>query len=225
MTSKKVFIVIPCYNEEKVIGEVIKDIKKEGWKNIVVVDDGSVDKTSDKAKKEKVFVLKHILNRGKGAAVKTGLEFAKLQNADIVVTIDGDGQNNSKEIKKLVKKVEEGFDVVMGTRFEKKKNKMPLFNRIANKFANIFIFFFYLLMVTDSQSGFRAYSKRALELLNLKMDRYEFDSEVIREIARKKLSYTEVPIDVFYTEYSKSKKQKQNLINGLKTMARIILSQ
>lgn len=80
-------------------------------------------------------------------------------------------------------------------------------------------------MVSDSQSGFRAYSKKALELLDLKMDRYEFDSEVIREIARNKLKYTEIPIDVFYTEYSKSKKQKQNLVNGIKTMIRIILSQ
>ncbi len=225
MANKKTFIVIPCYNEEKVIGDVIRDIKKEGWKNIVVVDDGSFDKTSDKAKEEKAYVLRHILNRGKGAAVKTGLEFVKSQNADVVVTIDGDGQNNPKEIKKLVKKIEEGFDVVMGTRFEKKKNKIPLFNRLANKFANFFIFFVYGLMVSDSQSGFRAYNKRALELLNLKMDRYEFDSEVIREIARNKLKYAEVPIDVFYTEYSKSKTQKQNLINGLKTMARIILSQ
>ncbi len=225
MTGKKVFIVIPCYNEEKVIGEVIKDIKKEGWKNIVVVDDGSADNTFDRAKREKVFALRHILNRGKGAAVKTGLEFAKSKNADIVVTIDGDGQNNPKEIRKLVKKIEEGFDVVMGTRFEKKKNKVPTFNRLANKFANIFIFFVYGIMVSDSQSGFRAYSKRALELLDLKMDRYEFDSEVIREIARNKLKYKEVPIDVFYTEYSKSKTQKQNLINGIKTMIRIILSQ
>lgn len=225
MASKKVFIVIPCYNEEKVIKKVIKDIKNESWKNIIVVDDGSTDNTLQKAKEEKVFALRHVINRGKGAAVKTGLEFAKTKDADIVVTIDGDGQNNPKEIKKMVKKIEEGFDVVMGTRFKNKKNKIPTFNKFANKFANFFIFFVYGIMVSDSQSGFRAYSKKALELLDLKMDRYEFDSEVIREIARNKLKYTEIPIDVFYTNYSKSKKQKQNLVNGIKTMIRIILSQ
>ena len=225
MASKKVFIVIPCYNEEKVIKKVIKDIKNEGWKNIIVVDDGSTDNTLQKAKEEKVFALRHVINRGKGAAVKTGLEFAKTKDADIVVTIDGDGQNNPKEIKKMVKKIEEGFEVVMGTRFKKKKNKIPTFNKLANRFANIFIFIVYEIMVSDSQSGFRAYGKKALKLLDLKMDRYEFDSEVIREIARNKLKYTEIPIDVFYTEYSKSKKQKQNLINGIKTMIRIILSQ
>lgn len=225
MASKKVFIVIPCYNEEKVIKKVIKDIKNEGWKNIIVVDDGSTDNTLQKAKEEKVFALRHVINRGKGAAVKTGLEFAKTKDADIVVTIDGDGQNNPKEIKKMVKKIEEGFEVVMGTRFKKKKNKIPTFNKLANRFANIFIFIVYGIMVSDSQSGFRAYGKKALKLLDLKMDRYEFDSEVIREIARNKLKYTEIPIDVFYTEYSKSKKQKQNLVNGIKTMIRIILSQ
>lgn len=121
MASKKVFIVIPCYNEEKVIKKVIKDIKNEGWKNIIVVDDGSTDNTLQKAKEEKVFALRHVINRGKGAAVKTGLEFAKTKDADIVVTIDGDGQNNPKEIKKMVKKIEEGFEVVMGTRFKKRK--------------------------------------------------------------------------------------------------------
>ncbi|MCS6956314.1 MAG: glycosyltransferase, partial [Patescibacteria group bacterium] len=76
----KIFIIIPAYNEAKVIASVIASIKKEGWKNIIVVDDGSEDETYNEAKKEKVIVLKHILNRGKGAAVKTGVEYAKLKN-------------------------------------------------------------------------------------------------------------------------------------------------
>jgi glycosyltransferase involved in cell wall biosynthesis len=221
---KKIFIVIPAYNEEKVIGEVIKDIKKEGYKNIIVVDDGSKDNTYKKAEEEKAIVLRHILNRGKGAAVKTGIEFAKNQNADIVVTIDGDGQNNPKEIKKLISQLDKGIEVVMGSRFQNKKNKMPLFNRFANFVANILIYLTYGIMVSDSQSGFRAYSKKAINSLNLQMDRYEFDSEVIREIVKNKLKYKELPIDVFYTEYSKSKKQKQNLINGIKTLIKIISS-
>lgn len=224
MLKNKVFIVIPCYNEAKVIAKVIKDIKKEGWKNIVVVDDGSTDKTSLEAQKENVFVLRHILNRGKGAAVKTGLEFAKKKNAGVVVTIDGDGQNNPKEIKKLVNEIEKGYEIVMGSRFANKKNKIPAFNKIANIFANFLIFLLYGIMVSDSQSGFRAYSRKALELLNLKFDRYEFDSEIIREIAKNRLSYKEIPIDVFYTKYSVSKAQKQNLVNGIKTMIKMVAS-
>jgi glycosyltransferase involved in cell wall biosynthesis len=218
----KVFIIIPAYNEEKVIDGVIKGIKKEGFKNIVVVDDGSKDKTKSTASKEKAVVLRHIINRGKGAAVKTGLEYAKLKKAEIAVTIDGDGQHNPKDIRKMIEKIERGYEIVLGSRFIKKKNKMPLFNRIANHIANILVFFIYKLWVSDSQSGFRAYSKKALEVINTKLDRYEFDSEVIREIAKNKLKFCEIPIDVFYTPYSISKKQKQNLINGIKTLIKII---
>ncbi|MCX7881206.1 MAG: glycosyltransferase family 2 protein, partial [Patescibacteria group bacterium] len=90
----KVFIIIPAFNEEKAIGSVIASIKKEGWKNIIVVDDGSEDETFEKAKREKVIVLRHILNRGKGAAVKTGVEYAKLKNPEIIITFDADGQHN-----------------------------------------------------------------------------------------------------------------------------------
>lgn len=220
----KIFIVIPAYNEEKVIGKVISDIKKEGFKNIIVVDDGSEDKTADVAKKAEATVLRHILNRGKGAAAKTGIEYAKFKKADIVVTIDGDGQHNPKDIKKMIKKINDGYEVVLGSRFLNKNNKIPLFNRLANFFANILVFLVYEFWTTDSQSGFRAYSEKALNLIDTSSDRYEFDSEVIREIARHKLKVAEVAIDVFYTPYSLSKKQKQNLINGIKTLIKIINS-
>ena len=218
----KILIVIPAYNEEKMIGKVIFDIKKEGYKNIVVVDDGSEDKTADLAKKEGATVLRHILNRGKGAAVKTGLEYAKSKKADIVVTFDGDGQHNPKDIKKMIKKINDGYEVVLGSRFLNKKNKMPLFNRLANFFANFLVFLVYEFWTSESQSGFRAYSKKVLNLIDISSDRYEFDSEVIREIACHKLKVTEVSIDVFYTSYSLSKKQKQNFINGIKTLIKII---
>lgn len=222
--SPKTFILIPAYNEGKVIARVISSIKKEGFKNIIVVDDGSTDDTYFKAKKAGAVVLRHILNRGKGATVKTGIEFVKFKKASVVVTIDGDGQHNPKEIKKLVEKINRGYDVVLGSRFLNKKNKIPLFNRIANFFANILVFLVYGVCVNDSQSGFRAYGKRALKFINTSSDRYEFDSEVIREIFFHKLKYYEVPIDVFYTSYSLSKRHKQNWYNGLKTLMKLIFN-
>lgn len=224
MKKRKIFIVIPAYNEEKVISKVITNIRKEGLKDIVVVDDGSFDRTKEKAKNAKAKVLKHFLNRGKGAAVKTGLEYAKLKKADIVVTIDGDGQHNPKDIKKMIKKIDEGYEIVLGSRFLKNKNKIPLFNKIANYLANIIVFMMYNLWVSDSQSGFRAYSKTALNKIDTKFDKYEFDSEVIREIARNKIKFCEIPIDVLYTKYSVSKAQKQGLKNGIKTLFKMILS-
>lgn len=220
---KKIFILIPAYNEEKMIGQVITEVKKEGFKNIIVVDDGSTDKTKEKAEKAGAMVLSHLFNRGKGAAIKTGIEFLKQIDFDYLITIDGDGQHNVKDIKKVVEKLKDGYQVVLGNRFLK-KNQMPFFNRLGNFLANILTYLVYGLWVGDSQSGFRGYNKKAIDKLDLSSDQYEFDSEVIREIAYHQLKFCEVPIDVFYTSYSTSKRHKQNLINGIKTMIRLFIN-
>ncbi len=218
------YIVIPAYNEGKVIKQVIQDIKKEGFKDIIVVDDGSEDNTYDIAKQSGATVLKHILNRGKGAAVKTGLEAAKILKADFVITMDADGQHEPKDIKKILKKLRSGYEVVLGSRFLR-KNKMPLKNRVFNTIANIITWLFYGLYVSDSQSGFRGYSKKALELIDTESEEYEFDSEVLREIVRHKLKYCEVPVKVYYTTYSQSKSKKQGLISGIKTLYNMLIKQ
>ena len=221
----KIYIVIPAYNEEKVIQEVITDIQKAGYENIIVVDDGSSDKTFFKAQTIlRNLVFRHKINRGKGAATKTGIEAAKLLGADIIVTADGDGQHNPADISKLIKPIEfENFDVVLGTRLLNPKG-MPFHKIIANNIGNFFTWWLFGLWVTDSQSGFRAYSRLATEIINTQSDRYEYDSEVIREIYKHKLKYKEVPIEVRYTEYSMGKIQKQSLTNGLKTLYRMIWS-
>jgi glycosyltransferase involved in cell wall biosynthesis len=215
--KEKIVIVIPAYNESPVLAEVISAIKKKGYHNIIVVDDGSSDNTYEVAKGAGVIALKHFLNRGKGAAIKTGLEAAKRLNADIVVTIDGDGQHDPAEIGGMVKKIQEGFDVVLGSR-SFKSVQMPLFNKIANYVGNVLTFLIYGLWVQDSQSGFRVFSNKALYKMNTSSDRYEYDTEVIREISQNKLSYVEIPISVRYTEYSKNKHTKQSFYNGLKTL-------
>ncbi|GIW68022.1 MAG: hypothetical protein KatS3mg096_890 [Candidatus Parcubacteria bacterium] len=220
----KVYILIPAYNESKVISKVISDIKKQGFENIIVIDDGSSDNTYEVAQKSGAKVLRHIINRGKGAAVKTGIEYAKLKNASYVITIDGDGQHNPKDIRKIYEKLKEGYEVVLGSRFLNRKNKMPRFNRIANFLANVLTFSIYELYVSDSQSGFRGYNQKAINLIDIQSEDYDFESRVIYEIARHKLKYCEVPIDVFYTEYSLSKTKKQNLINGIKTLMKMLMS-
>ncbi|MCX7771440.1 MAG: glycosyltransferase family 2 protein, partial [Proteobacteria bacterium] len=165
-----------------------------------------------------------ILNRGKGAAVKTGVEYAKLKNPEIIITFDADGQHNPKDIKKIIDVFDDNIDIVLGSRFLNKKNKLPFFNKIANFFANFLVWFIYGLYVSDSQSGFRGYSKKAYNLIEIDSHEYDFESRIIYEIVRHKLKYKEIPIDVFYTKYSMSKKQKQNLINGIKTFLKIIFS-
>jgi len=222
--SKKIFVLIPAFNEETVIREVITEIRKAGYENIIVVDDGSADNTQIAAQKEiGVISLRHSINRGKGAAVKTGIEAAKMLGADIVVTIDGDGQHNPDDIAKMLELIEQGNDVVLGSRLKNPKG-MPLWKIAANHFGNFCTWAIYGLWVTDSQSGFRAYSKKALELIDTKTDRYEYDSEVIREIYRNKLKFIETPIEVRYTEYSMNKVHKMNLKNGFKTLIKMMIS-
>jgi UDP-N-acetylglucosamine---dolichyl-phosphate N-acetylglucosaminyltransferase len=218
-TEHKIFIVIPAFQEESVIQDVIKEIQNAGYENIIVVDDGSKDGTFQKANEiQKVKAFRHKINRGKGAATKTGIEAAKLLGADIIVTMDGDGQHDPKDIQKLIEPIiNRHCDVVLGSRMKNPKG-MPWYKILANYAGNIFTWYLFGLWVTDSQSGFRAYSRHACEVINTKGDRYEYDSEVIREMCIYKLKFIEIPVVVRYTEYSMGKYHKQGFGNGLRTL-------
>lgn len=218
-----IFVVIPAFNEESVIQDVIKEVRNAGYKNIIVVDDGSSDNTQAKAQELLgKNALKHKINRGKGGATKTGIEAAKLLGADIIVTIDGDGQHDPKDIESMLTPIlSNEADVVLGTRLLNPAG-MPWYKIIANKVGNFFTWLLFGLWVTDSQSGFRAYSRHAAEVINTRSDRYEYDSEVIREIYIYKLKFKEIPIAVRYTEYSMNKIHKQGLINGIKTLYKMV---
>lgn len=225
MESKenKIHIVIPAFNEGKVICEVIGKIRSAGFSDIIVVDDGSTDDTYSAAKKTNAIVLQHLINRGKGAAAKTGIEAAKILQSEIVVTMDADGQHDPKDINRMIELIEKGNDVVLGTRLKQSRG-MPFYKKIANHIGNFFTWLIYGLWVSDSQSGFRAYSRKAIQLIDTKTDRYEYDSEVIREIKRHGLKFVEISIEVRYTQYSMGKKQKQGFTNGIKTLVKMILS-
>ena len=222
--KKRVFIVIPAYNEETVIGPVIHSLKKEGYNNIVVVDDGSIDATYTVSNQTGVIVLHHLLNRGKGAAIRTGVEAAHILDADVVVTFDGDGQHDPADISTLLHKINAGYDVVLGSRFLKKQQTIPRIKKIYNRIANIITYVLFGIAVTDSQSGIRAYGKKAFFALDACHDRYEFDTEVLREIRRLHLNATEVPVHVRYTAYSQNKYDKQTLISGIQTFVRMFLA-
>ena len=221
-TEKSIWILIPAYNEATVIASVIHEIRSAGYSNIIVIDDGSRDQTEEAARATGVMTLRHRLNRGKGAATKTGIEAAKHLGADIIVTMDGDGQHDPHDIRNLIDPIKHNHcDVVLGSRLINPKG-MPGYKILHNKIGNILVWYIYGLYVTDSQSGFRAYSRHAAEVINTRTDRYEYDSEVIREIYKYKLRYREIPIQVRYTDYSMGKNHKQSLTNGIKTLYRMI---
>ena len=222
VSTGRVVVVIPVYNEAEVVVDVIDEVSRAGNYLLVVVDDGSHDETYQRICQKDVVAIRHKINRGKGAAVKTGITAACRLNGDIVVTMDGDGQHDPLDIPQLIQPIlEEGYDVVLGSRLINHTG-MPLMKVIANRIGNLCTWLFYGLLVTDSQSGFRAYSRFAAMIIDTKADKYEYDSKVLREIKNNRLKYIEVPIKVRYTDYSRNKPQKQGMINGLKTVWRMI---
>ena len=219
---KTIVIVIPVYNEAKVLGSVIEEVRAHGYEHIVVVDDGSADESYLIATAHDVLALRMKINRGKGAAVKTGIMAANLLGADIVVTMDGDGQHDPADIQPLIAPIlADNSDVVLGSRLLNRE-AMPFIKTLANSFGNFVTWLFYGLLVSDSQSGFRAYSRYAALIIDTKADKYEYDSKVIREIKSNRLRFTEVPVQTRYTEYARTKKNKQGLINGIITLYRMI---
>jgi len=222
-SSHKTIIVIPAYNEEQMITSVVHNVIKHGYSRVIVVDDGSSDNTYQAASNAGAHVISHRINRGKGAATKTGIEAAKMLNADIVVTIDGDGQHSPADIARVTQPIlSNSCDVVLGTR-RKSTKQMPIPRIFTNQIANFVTWSFYGLWVSDSQSGFRAFSRLSLDFINTTADAYDYESEVVKEIKHHHLIYKEVPINVHYTDYSMSKPHRQDVSNGLKTLYKIFL--
>ncbi|OQB44009.1 MAG: Undecaprenyl-phosphate mannosyltransferase [Parcubacteria group bacterium ADurb.Bin159] len=212
--NKTIILVIPAYNEEKTIGEVISNVKNYA-DFVVVVDDGSKDRTSEIAEKEGAIVYRHCINLGLGASLITGFKIALKLKGDIIVTFDADGQHCPFDIEKVIAPIlDEKAEVVIGTR-TKKGGNMPFSRKIYNYIANILTFFLYGNWVSDSQSGLRAFKASALEKLILSSQRMEISSEIVGQIKKQHLKLVEVPISAIYTSYSLSK--GQNFKEGLKT--------
>ena len=160
-------------------------------------------------------MVSHPLNCGVGAAWQTGFAWAKREEADLVVTMDGDGQHEALDLQVLLDASLHGkWDIVNGSRFKKRKienvkrkNEIPFFRRFGNFWGNVLTWMLSGIWVTDSQSGMKAFQRRALERLNLQSNGYEVCSEVFREAAWFGLIVYEVPISVRYTDYSLSKGQ------------------
>ncbi len=196
----KILIIVPAFNESKTLSAVIADLRSHGFTNIVVTNDGSADNTGELAKKEGVVVLNHLFNRGLGAALGTGWEYALKNKADILVTFDSDGQHKASDLKKLLEPiVKNKADVVIGSRFLGKWQKMPIDRVLVNILSNIMTFTFYGSWSSDTQSGLRAFNKKAVEKIKITTDRMEVSSEFYREFTKHKLKVFEIPIDAVYT--------------------------
>ena len=205
---KKIILILPALNEASVIGQTLQGVKRvaknlPGKSEIVVVNDGSKDKPAAVAKKFGATVLSHKINRGLGASLSTGLKYARMQQADFAVTLDSDGQHDPEDIKKIIRPLIAGeADIVIGSRLLEPQGRMPLLRQINNRLFNLFTLLIFGMYTTDSLSGFRGFSKPAIDKLELKTERMEVSNEFFSEIKRNKFRFTEVPIQVIYTPYS-----------------------
>lgn len=215
----KTIAVIPAYNEAATIAGVLE--RTRGFvDDMIVVDDGSTDRTGEIARVQGAVVVRHVINRGLGAAIGTGFEKARRMKADAVVTLDADGQHDPSQIPTLVAQLEAGADVVIGSRMLERRG-MPWYRVVANMFGNLATLLLFGAWASDSQSGFRAFSAYALTQIQIVTNRMEVSSELIAEIKRHKLSLAEVPVKAIYTDYSLSKGQSFTV--GLKTLVKLII--
>jgi len=198
----KIFIVIAAYNEGKSISKVISDLKHAGYDNIIVVDDGSKDDTYNFALNSGAVALRHIVNRGQGAALKTGMDYALRNGADMIIHFDADGQHRVEDLKAMIAPVKSGkYDISVGSRFLKPV-KMPFFRRLTLKIAILVVRIFYGAKMTDAHNGFRVMNRKAAETIDITSDRMEHASQIVEEIHRKNLRFIEVPVTILYTDYS-----------------------
>jgi UDP-N-acetylglucosamine---dolichyl-phosphate N-acetylglucosaminyltransferase len=220
--DKRIIIVIPAYNEERSIIAVIRGLKQQGFARLIVVDDGSSDRTSELARQEGVILLRHILNRGLGGALGTGISAALRLGAELIVTFDADGQHDPNDIGRLLDPIENGeADVVIGSRLLDPIG-MPYPRRLANWIANIVTYLLFRIWTTDSQSGLRAFSRQAAARMQLLTSGMEVSSEIIAETVKNRLQWKEVPVQAIYTDYSLSKGQSFTV--GMRTLMRLILA-
>ncbi|MBI5073049.1 glycosyltransferase family 2 protein [Candidatus Woesearchaeota archaeon] len=207
--KEQVWVVIAAYNEEKRIGNVISSILKNGYSHVVVVDDGSKDATAAVAENAGAEVLCHIMNRGQGASLKTGMDFAVRSGAKIVVTFDADGQHHAEEIPLLTMPIERGeVEACLGSRFLEKESNVSWHRKFLLKGGAVIIWMFYGIHLTDTHNGFRALKAEAVQKLQLCADRMEHASEILEQIAKQKIKYKEVPVTITYTDYSLQKGQR-----------------
>ncbi|MBI5621700.1 glycosyltransferase family 2 protein [Candidatus Falkowbacteria bacterium] len=198
-----IYIVVPAYNEARHISQTVGDLKKQfPPKNIVVVDDGSVDDTFTLAQTLGVVALRHRINRGQGAALQTGNEYALSHGAEAIVHFDADGQHQASEVGQWIAPIIAGTaDVVLGSRFLGTQSNIPLSKKVFFKIIIPLHNLFIGLRLTDLHNGTRVLSRAAAEKIRITQDGMAHNSEISGQISKFQLRYTEVPVTVTYSEY------------------------
>ncbi len=212
----KIFVLIPGYNEEKYLDIVLKKVRSI-TSNVVYIDDGSTDASSKIAEKYTKNVLIHPTNLGKGAALKTGCEYAfKNLDADAVVFMDADNQHDAGELPNFFKHLEKGVDVVFGVR--KFSSNMPMFRFLGNKFESIFLNILFHGYIPDIPSGYKAMTKHAYKKLHWNSSGYEVETEIAMNTLKHKIPFSVIEIETIYHDTDKG----MNLLDAFLVALRLI---
>ncbi|MDP6685368.1 MAG: glycosyltransferase family 2 protein [Candidatus Omnitrophota bacterium] len=192
-----IFVVVPTFNESYTIGSIVKALRLRDFR-VVVVDDGSLDHTIVDANKFGAELIVHSKNQGKGRCIREGIYYALENGCDAVITMDGDGQHDLRDIDKFIDEYKEkGSDIIIGNRMHNPK-QMPFIRLWTNRFMSFVISRIVGKRIEDSQSGYRLLSRRAIEKMKLRTRKYEIDSEILFEARRHDLSISSVEIDSIY---------------------------
>ena len=220
MLMNSVWIVVPAFNEERTIAEVVVGLRRL-YPNVIVVDDCSTDATAVLARTAGAHLVSHPINLGQGAALQTGITFALRQGASHLVTFDADLQHRPDDIPALLDALTKSrADFALGSRFLGSATDIDLSRKLLLKAAILFTRFTTGLKITDTHNGLRAMTRRGASRLQIRQNRMAHASEILQQIAKSKLPYVEVPVTVRYTSYSKAKGQR--LSNSLIIMLELV---
>lgn len=218
----KIYIIIAAFNEGQSIRKVVVSLLQENYHDIIIIDDGSTEPLLKYLDNLPIIYIRHAVNLGQGAALQTGFNYAKLKNADIVVTFDADGQHNVKDLPNLLQPIlDNTADITLGSRFLNPRNYIPLLKKIMLQQARFINFLFSGLLLTDAHNGLRAFNKVSLHKIQITESRMAHASEILFEIKKFNLRYEEVAVNISYSKYARQKGQTP--LDSIKILFDLIL--
>ncbi len=215
------WVVIPLYNEATVIASVIQGLLST-FANVLCIDDGSSDGSGQVARAAGAHIVTHPINLGQGAALQTGFEYALERDARYVVTFDADGQHRIEDAAAMLARARtEDLAIVFGSRFLDDRTKPGFLKRIVLKTAVVVTNWSTKTRLTDAHNGLRVIREDALRRVKLRQDRMAHGTEIVLQLGRTGLPYAEQPVEVLYTDYSRSK--GQSLLNSINILIELII--
>jgi polyprenyl-phospho-N-acetylgalactosaminyl synthase len=223
LEPKDTYIIIPIYNHDEYLREIIHDLRQKGFTNIIVINDGSEKDILENIRELGITYLEHRQNLGQGAALQTGFEYAKRTNAKILVTFDADGQHDPNDILPVLEPVMAGeADICLGSRFlSRPASDMPWSRKALLQTARFINYLFTGIRLTDAHNGLRAINQTAFNLITIKENRMAHATEILIEAKKHHLRICEVPVTIRYTDYSK--KHGQSSWNSIRIFLDLVI--